>query len=86
MTAGQNDSVFRTDQSEHVYPGMTHLDGAVLEDRRLPEAVLPPQGRLQQDDQPAPLHSPWVLHGVQRAGQAGSRAQTPDGGERLRLG
>lgn len=61
------------------------MDASVFEDGHLPEAVLPHQGRLQQDDQSEPLHSPWALHGVQRTGQAGPRAQTPDGGQRLRL-
>lgn len=56
-----------------------HLDGSVLEDGRLPEAGLPQQGRLQQDEQSALLRSSWVLHGDQSAGQAGAR--TPDEGE-----
>lgn len=81
----RNYSTFKADQSQHVYLRMPHLDESVFEDGHLPEAVLPLQGRLQQDHQSAPLHSPWVLHGVQRAGQAGSRAQTPEGGQRLRL-
>lgn len=67
---------------------VAHLDGSVPEDGRLPEAGLPQQGRLQQDDQPGPLRGSWVLHGDQSAGQAGARAQTPDkgSGERRQSG
>lgn len=83
-TVGQNCCIW-SEPACTVYLRRTHLDASVFEDRHLPEAVLPDQGRLQQHDQSAPLHSPWVLHGVQGAGQAGSRAQTPGAGESLRL-